>query len=151
MRLLIQRVSQAAVTIENHLHSSIKQGLLVFIGIGKSDTADIIPRMATKLIELRIFEDTAGKMNLSLQEIKGEVLLVSQFTLFADCRRGRRPDFIEAADPAVAEQLYSDFAKELSFRGIQVKTGIFAADMQISLINDGPVTIFLDSDLIIKG
>ena len=123
----------------------INKGLLVLIGIHQSDTISDIPWLTKKLVELRIFEDEAGKMNLSLLDIKGELLIISQFTLYADCRRGRRPDFIDAAAPQKAEELYNAFIKEIDKYGLSVKTGVFAACMQVHLVNDGPVTIILDS------
>lgn len=146
MRLLIQRASSAEVRIDGKVHSSIGQGLLVFIGITHSDTPELIPRLAQKLAELRIFSDSNGKMNLSVQDISGGILLVSQFTLYADCRRGRRPDFISAAEPVKAEMLYNLFISELFRYDVHLQTGVFAADMQVHLVNDGPVTIMLDSD-----
>jgi len=146
MRLLLQRVSAAEVSIEGRTHSSIEKGLLVFIGISQTDTNSVIPRLSQKLLELRIFEDTRGKMNLSVQDINGSLLVVSQFTLYADCRRGRRPDFIKAAPPRQAEELYNKFIEHLHKSGLLIRTGVFAANMQINLVNDGPVTIFLDSD-----
>lgn len=145
MRLLIQRVSETTVSIDGVVHSSIGKGLLAFIGIHQSDTLEDIPWLAKKLVELRIFEDDIGKMNLSVLDIKGEILVISQFTLYADCRRGRRPDFIDAANPKFAEQLYEEFVKEVKLYNLNVKTGIFAANMLVSLVNDGPVTIILDS------
>jgi len=148
MRLLIQRVSTAEVSVEGKSYSSIGKGLLVLIGISQTDSDKEIPRLVKKLAELRIFEDNNGKMNLSLVDIKGDVLVVSQFTLYADCRRGRRPDFIKAAPPEQAEELYNQFVQELTATQLNVKTGKFAAHMQISLVNDGPVTIMLDSDLL---
>jgi D-aminoacyl-tRNA deacylase len=146
MRLLIQRVAQASVSIGNHVSSTIGLGLVVFIGITHTDTLDIIPKLVRKLLELRIFEDDQGKMNLSLLAKKGELLIVSQFTLYADCRRGRRPDFIEAAPPHQAEKLYNAFVEQAKQSGLNVQTGQFAAHMQVSLLNDGPVTLLLDSD-----
>lgn len=146
MRLLVQRVLFAEVSIEGKTFSSIGKGLLVFIGISQTDTEAQIPRLVKKLVDLRIFEDENGKMNLSLLDTGGEVLVVSQFTLYADCSRGRRPDFIKAAPPQQAESLYDVFVAEFVKTGLQVRTGKFAAYMQVSLVNDGPVTIQLDSD-----
>ncbi len=145
MRLLIQRVSETTVSIDGAVHSSIGKGLLVLIGIHQSDSSSDIPWLAKKLVELRIFEDENDKMNRSVLDIKGEILVISQFTLYADCRRGRRPDFIDAANPKLAEQLYDEFVNEVKTYGLTVKTGVFAANMQVSLVNDGPVTIILDS------
>jgi D-aminoacyl-tRNA deacylase len=146
MRLLLQRVSSADVSIAYKVIASINQGLLVLIGLNHSDTAEIIPTMVKKLLELRIFSDDQGKMNLSIQDVLGELLVVSQFTLYADCRRGRRPDFIQAAKPEQAETLYNKFIEALKESGLAVRTGVFAADMQVSLVNEGPVTILLDSE-----
>ncbi len=148
MRLLVQRVSSAAVKIDGKPFSAIGKGLLILLGIGKDDTESDIPHMVKKLVELRIFEDEQGKMNLSLLDIRGEVLVVSQFTLFADCRRGRRPDFINAAPPQQAEMIYNKFIDELNKTPLKVQTGKFAAYMEVNLVNDGPVTILLDSDLL---
>lgn len=147
MRLLLQRVRSASVRLASDaaLHSSIDNGLLVLIGIHQSDTSALIPPLARKLVELRIFADAQGKMNLSALDIRAEMLLVSQFTLYADCRRGRRPDFIQAAAPAQAKALYEEFVQAVEAYGLVVQTGVFAADMQVSLVNDGPVTIVLDS------
>ena len=145
MRLLVQRVASASVTIDSQLHASIGKGLLVFLGVKQDDSETCIPWLAKKLAELRIFEDNADKMNLSVSDIGGEILLVSQFTLYADCRRGRRPDFLQAAPPALAESLYERFISEVKTYGIPVQTGVFGAMMQIALVNDGPVTIILDS------
>lgn len=148
MRLLIQRVSSASVTIDGNPFSTIGKGLLVLIGISHNDTESEIPRLAKKLLELRIFEDVNGKMNHSVMDMQGEVLIVSQFTLYADCRRGRRPDFIKAAPPQQAERLYNLFVDELSKTPLTIRTGKFAAYMQVNLVNDGPVTILLDSELL---
>ncbi len=146
MRLVIQRVKSASVFIENKITAHISNGLLVFLGIRDDDTVLLIPRLAKKIAELRIFEDDAGKMNLSVQDIRGEVLIVSQFTLYADCRRGRRPDFIRAAKPPLAEELYNEFIRSVREYNLTVSSGVFAAYMDIALVNDGPVTIILDSD-----
>jgi len=151
MRLLIQRVTEASVTIDNKVHSNINKGLLVLIGISQSDTLTDIPRLAKKLLELRIFEDKDCKMNLSIQDIQGELLIISQFTLYANCTRGRRPDFIEAAPPGQAEALYHAFVAEVKSCGLVTCTGVFAANMQVRLINDGPVTIILNSKEAAEG
>jgi D-tyrosyl-tRNA(Tyr) deacylase len=145
MRLHIQRVSRAQVEIEGTVFSAIGKGLLVLLGVTHNDSSELIPKLCKKLIELRIFNDSQGKMNLSVRDIGGEILVVSQFTLYADCRRGRRPDFLQAAPPEQANALYEEFVKELSGYEIPVKTGVFAADMQVGLVNDGPVTLLLDS------
>lgn len=145
MRLLIQRVTEASVTIDQNIYSSINKGLLVLIGIAQSDTSQNIPWLAKKLVELRIFEDSNGKMNLSVQDIRGEILIISQFTLYANCSGGRRPDFIEAAPPNQAEVLYNEFVNEVQKYSPEVATGVFGANMQVHLINDGPVTIIINS------
>jgi len=144
MKLVIQRVNSACVKIEGEIVSEIKKGLLVFLGISDKDDGNEIEWLAKKLIEMRIFEDQKGKMNLSLPNINGEILLVSQFTLYADCRKGRRPDFNNAAIPDVAEKLYISFAEELEKKGFKPKLGRFGAHMNIELENDGPVTIILE-------
>ncbi len=144
MKLLIQRVNNASVTVDNTLVSEIGKGLLVFVGIGCQDTGTEIEWLVNKLIGLRIFEDCNGKMNLSVKDIEGDVLLVSQFTLYANCKRGMRPDFINAAKPDIAEGLYNKMIEQIKNIYKEPKTGIFAADMKIQLTNDGPVTIILE-------
>ena len=144
MKALLQRVSQASVTVEGELISSIGKGLLVFLGIHHDDTEKQTDWLATKIIDLRIFEDEQGKMNLSLKDVSGEILLVSQFTLYANCERGRRPDFIQSAAPDFANEMYLMFAKKLESLGIKPKLGVFGGDMKVSLLNDGPVTIMLE-------
>lgn len=146
MRVVIQRVKQAAVHINKQLHASIEQGLLIFLGIEHTDEEGDINWLVSKIVKLRIFNDEQGIMNLSVQDIKGECLLVSQFTLHASTKKGNRPSYIKAASPEVAVPLYKRFIQtfenELSSK---VSSGIFGADMQVSLINDGPVTIIIDS------
>ena len=144
MRVLIQRVGSASVEVENRLVGSIGPGLLLFVGFGHSDSPDLLPQAVRKISEMRVFSDDNGKLNLSLRDIGGQALIVSQFTLYANCSRGRRPDFTPAADPAIAEQLYDRFVSLFRETGIEVQTGIFAADMRVNLINDGPVTFFLE-------
>ncbi|MDI9529384.1 MAG: D-aminoacyl-tRNA deacylase [Candidatus Cloacimonadota bacterium] len=144
MRVLIQRVGSASVEVENRLVGSIGPGLLLFVGFGHSDSPDLLPQAVRKISEMRVFSDDNGKLNLSLRDIGGQALIVSQFTLYANCSRGRRPDFTPAADPAIAEQLYDRFVALFRETGIEVQTGIFAADMRVNLINDGPVTFFLE-------
>ncbi|MBN1326389.1 MAG: D-tyrosyl-tRNA(Tyr) deacylase [Candidatus Cloacimonetes bacterium] len=144
MKIIVQRVKSAQVEVDYKLISRIDQGLLIFLGIAKTDTGKEIEWLAKKISELRIFEDDQGKMNRCIKEINGEILLVSQFTLYADCRKGRRPGFDAAALPDKAERMYREFRDTLLNNEIIVKTGIFAADMQVSLINDGPVTIILE-------
>jgi D-aminoacyl-tRNA deacylase len=144
MRLLIQRVQEARVFIQKQVYSEIGPGLLVLLGIHKEDDASQIQWLVNKLIHLRIFRDEEGKMNQSVKEAGGEILVVSQFTLYGNCLSGRRPDFIQAASPAKAEPLYQQFIKQLSQEMGSIRTGIFGAEMQISLINDGPVTFLIE-------
>ncbi len=145
MRAVIQRVNRAKVTVDNKLISEIDRGLLVLLGVGSNDTEDDLEYMIDKIINLRIFEDKDDKMNLSLKDIGGEMLVVSQFTLYGDCRKGRRPSFIEAASPDLANKYYEGFIEGVRRRDIEVKGGIFQAHMAVELENDGPVTILLDS------
>ncbi len=145
MRAVVQRVRSASVIVENEKIGRIGPGLVVFLGVGQGDLESDAAYLAEKIAGLRIFEDSGGRMNLSLKENGGAVLAVSQFTLFADCRKGRRPGFTEAAMPAEAEKLYDYFCALLSKEGLEVATGRFQADMKISVDNDGPVTILLDS------
>jgi D-tyrosyl-tRNA(Tyr) deacylase len=145
MRAVIQRVSRARVVIDGQEHSRIGAGILVLLGVEKEDTADDASALARRIIELRIFEDEAGKMNRSIAEATGEVLAVSQFTLLGDCRRGRRPSFDPAAPPDLAKPLYEQFVKEIDALGVPVATGVFQAMMDIELTNQGPVTFILDS------
>ena len=146
MRTVIQRVSRAQVSIENTIVGSIGRGLVVFVGIAAEDSKKDLRWIAEKIVNLRIFEDDAGKMNTSLTDIEGEVLIISQFTLYGDCRKGRRPGFSGAAPPLIAEPYYQQFVEEVRSKGVQVATGTFQADMQVELINDGPVTLLLDSE-----
>ena len=150
MRLVIQRVKKSDVTIDGHIQGVIEGGLMVLVGFESHDTIEIVDKMVEKMVYLRIFEDENGKMNKSLIDVKGSLLSISQFTLYADCRKGRRPSFIEAASPEIAIPLYNYFNDKIKEYGVHVETGIFGADMQVSLINDGPVTIILDSQEIIK-
>lgn len=146
MRFVIQRVTEASVSIDNTLHSSINQGFLVLVGIEELDTTEDATWLCSKLISLRIFSDDEGKMNLSLQDIKGDILLVSQFTLFASTKKGNRPSFIKSAKPDVAIPLYEYCISQLStMLQKPIKTGVFGADMKVTLVNDGPVTILMDS------
>ena len=147
MRAFIQRVTEASVRIDGQIVGQIGAGLLVLLGVKTTDTRAEADWLAEKLPALRIFEDSEGKMNLSLQETGGELLVVSQFTLYGDARKGRRPSYIEAAQPPVSEPLYEYFVEKLRQSGIKVETGRFGADMAVSLINDGPVTIIIDSKL----
>jgi D-tyrosyl-tRNA(Tyr) deacylase len=145
MRAVIQRVSTARVVIDDKEHSSIGAGLLVLLGVEKEDTREDAAALARRIVELRIFEDEAGKMNRSIAETKGNILAVSQFTLLGDCRRGRRPSFDPAAPPELAKPLYEQFVKEVDSLGVPVATGVFQAMMEIELTNQGPVTFILDS------
>jgi len=144
MKLVIQRVNYASVKVNNEIISEIGKGLLVFLGISNTDTGDEIDWLSKKLIEMRIFEDDKSKMNLSVQDVKGEILLVSQFTLYANNRKGRRPDFNKAGKPEIAEEYYQKFAELLEKKGVKPKLGKFASHMKIDLENNGPVTIILE-------
>lgn len=150
MRLVVQKVKYASVTINEKVNGKIEKGFMVLVGFTHQDTKEIVDKMVDKMIHLRIFEDENGKMNLSLQDVEGSILSVSQFTLYADCKKGRRPSFIDAAKPDIAVPLYDYFNQKISEQGINVETGIFGADMKVELLNDGPVTIILDSQEIIK-
>ena len=144
MKIIVQRVKQAQVSIEGQVYSQIKQGLLLLVGVGPEDQLEDLDYAVRKLVNMRIFSDTEGKMNLSVKDIEGEILSISQFTLFADTKKGNRPAFTGAAKPDVAEAFYLEFNQELA-KEVPVQTGIFGADMQVELINDGPVTIILDT------
>ena len=145
MRTVVQRVKRASVTVDDKIVSEISKGLLILLGVAKEDTPADIDYMANKVANLRIFQDEQGKMNLSLLGIGGEALVVSQFTLYGDCRKGRRPSFIAAAQPEKADEMYQEFITALNKMGISTKGGIFQAYMDVELVNDGPVTILLDS------
>lgn len=146
MRVVLQRVSQASVSIENKINAAIKEGILILLGIEDADTSQDIEWLCNKLLKMRIFNDENGVMNLSLQDIDGEALVISQFTLHASTKKGNRPGYIKAARPEVAIPLYDEFIREFEKTlGKKIGTGIFGADMKVSLLNDGPVTIVLDS------
>ena len=145
MRAVVQRVSRASVLVEAACVGRIRLGWLVLLGVARGDTEEDAARLADKILNLRAFEDEQGKMNLSVVEVQGGILVVSQFTLLGDCRTGRRPSFIEAAEPADAEHLYHDFTARLRPSGLEIATGVFRAMMKIELVNDGPVTLLLDS------
>ena len=146
MRLLIQRFAEASVEINKTEHSKISKGLLVFVGIEENDTNVDIDYLCKKIINLRIFDDSNGVMNASVIDVKGDIMVISQFTLHASTRKGNRPSYIKAAKPDIAIPIYEQFCKQLNAEsGIDIKTGKFGADMKVSLINDGPVTIWIDS------
>ncbi len=152
MKAVLQRVAHAYVNVENQQVGEISQGFLVFLGVGQGDTKEEARLLAEKIAQLRVFSDEQDKMNLSLLDIGGSVLAISNFTLYADCRKGRRPNFIQAAPPSEAEDLYEHFCACLREQGIQkVEKGRFGADMKVSLLNDGPVTILLDSEELKKS
>ncbi len=146
MKALLQRVRTASVEVDGEIVSSIDKGLLVLLGVGKGDTEEDCKKLAAKVVDLRIFPDENHSMNRSLLDSGGEVLLVSQFTLQADCRRGRRPSFTGAEEPALAEEMYKAFAAHLLSSGVSTREGVFGAHMNVRLDNDGPVTIMLDSE-----
>lgn len=145
MKAVLQRVSRARVTVAGEVVGSIERGLLVLLGVEQGDTSTDARQLAEKSVVLRVFDDAAGKMNLSLADIGGALLVVSQFTLLGDTRKGRRPSFIQAAAPELAEQLYQEFAAAVAGQGVTTATGRFRAQMEVELVNDGPVTLLLDS------
>jgi D-tyrosyl-tRNA(Tyr) deacylase len=146
MKVVIQRVSEASVMIDGNVHNQINQGFVVLLGVGQTDDEQDINYLVQKILGLRIFSDPEGKMNCSLDEVNGEVLLISQFTLFASTKKGNRPSYIDAAPPSMAIPLYEKFIEVITASlGSRLKTGMFGADMKVSLINDGPVTIQMDS------
>ena len=144
MKVLIQRVKEASVTIEGQLHSSIEKGILALVGIEKGDSLEQVEKAARKIANLRIFPDENGKMNHSLIDVEGEMLVVSQFTLCGDCKKGTRPSFDKSAPPEIANNLYEAFVAEINKYGIKTQTGKFAAMMDVALINDGPVTFMIE-------
>lgn len=145
MRAVIQRVSEARVQVEGSEVAAIRQGLVVLLGVARDDSSEDVEAMVGKVGDLRLFEDSAGKMNLSARDVGAEVLIVSQFTLYGDCRRGRRPSFDEAAPPAQARELYDAVVRGLEIQGFRVQTGVFRAMMTVTLSNEGPVTLLVDS------
>ncbi|NMA61735.1 MAG: D-tyrosyl-tRNA(Tyr) deacylase [Firmicutes bacterium] len=145
MRAVVQRVQRASVEVAGQVVANIDQGLLVFLGVGEGDTSEDSRYLANKIAHLRIFSDGDGKMNLNVKEAGGSILAVSQFTLYGDCRRGRRPSFSSAAPPELADELYQQFVEDLRAEGLVVETGVFQAHMEVSLVNDGPVTMLLSS------
>ena len=146
MRLVVQKVSQSSVKIEGEIVGAIDKGYMVLVGITNGDDELLVEKMVDKLVNLRIFEDENDKLNPSLLDVGGSVLSISQFTLYANCKKGRRPSFIDAAKPDISSPLYDFFNKKLEEKGINVERGVFGAMMEVSLINDGPVTIILDSN-----
>ena len=145
MKFVIQRVNEASVTIQEETAGQIKKGFLVLIGVGREDTKETADKYVKKMLGLRIFEDENGKTNLSLKDVDGELLLVSQFTLYANCKKGNRPSFIEAGDPGKAEELYEYIIEQCRKEVPVVETGVFGAEMQVSLVSDGPFTIVLEN------
>jgi D-tyrosyl-tRNA(Tyr) deacylase len=146
VRAVVQRVTSASVTVDGRVAGEIGAGLLVLLGVSRTDNSESATYLAEKIANLRIFSDEAGKMNLSLVDIGGAALVVSQFTLYGDTRGGRRPSFIQAAPPEEASRLYNEFVQSMRALGVAVETGVFQAQMQVELVNDGPVTILLDSE-----
>ncbi|WP_077618924.1 D-aminoacyl-tRNA deacylase [Bacillus sinesaloumensis] len=145
MRVVVQRAKDARVIVQNEEVGSIENGLMVLVGITHSDTIEDVKYVADKIVNLRIFEDQEGKMNLSLLDVKGSILSVSQFTLYGDCRKGRRPNFMDAAKPDYAEEMYESFNKEVRDKGVHVETGTFGAMMDVQFTNVGPVTLIIES------
>ena len=146
MRAVIQRVTRARVTLDSRVTGEIQSGIMILLGVGRDDNQESASYLAEKIANLRIFPDEAGKMNRSLLESAGSALVVSQFTLYGDTRGGRRPSYIQAAPPEVANRLYEEFVRSLRSFGVSVETGVFQAHMEVELVNDGPVTILLDSE-----
>lgn len=144
MKALIQRVKSASVTIDGEMYSKIGKGLLVFLGVEKEDTVENCEKLSQKVLNLRIFEDENDKMNLSVNDVKGEILVVSQFTLCGDCKKGTRPSFDKAAHPDIAVKLYEDFVEKIRSSGLKTETGKFRAMMDVELVNDGPVTFMVE-------
>ena len=150
MRLIVQLVKESSCTIDGRITGAINKGFMVLVGFGPDDNEEIARKMAEKLVKLRIFGDNEGKMNLSLKDVDGAILSISQFTLYADCKKGNRPSFSGAMEPNKAKELYLYFNEYLRSLGYQVEEGIFGADMKIALVNDGPITIILDSKEVIR-
>jgi D-tyrosyl-tRNA(Tyr) deacylase len=146
MRVVLQRVAHASVSVEDAVVGSIGRGMLLLVGVGRGDPPEHVERLADKVAGLRVFADPQGKMNLALGDVGGEVLVVSQFTLYGDVRRGRRPSWTDAEDPSIAAERVDAFAGALERRGLRVARGVFGADMAVDLVNDGPVTLVLDAD-----
>lgn len=145
MKVVLQRVRHASVTVEQRVIGQIQQGFLLLVGVTHEDDLEDVAYLVRKIVNMRVFEDQVGKMNLSIQDIGGEILSVSQFTLYADTKKGNRPSFTKAASPATAEELYEVFNQQLRASGVELQTGQFGAEMKVELLNDGPVTIIIDS------
>ena len=145
MKAVIQKVKYSSVTVDNEIIGKINNGFMILLGVTHEDTIKEVEWLSKKIRDLRIFEDQDGKMNLSLEDVKGEVLIISQFTLYGNCIKGRRPSFTEAAKPEYAESLYNDFIEKFKSFGIKTQTGKFGADMKVELLNDGPVTMIIDT------
>lgn len=150
MKLLIQRVREASVEVDGEITGRVAHGFLVFVGVAETDTTEIADKMIDKMVKLRIFEDENGKTNKSIADVGGNFLVVSQFTLYADCRKGNRPSFTNAGNPQLANELYEYVLASLRDRGFEVGAGVFGADMKVSLLNDGPFTVMLDSEEICR-
>lgn len=144
MKIVLQRVTYASVTVDGNITGKINNGYLLLFGVGKNDTKEDCNRLADKIVNLRIFSDENGKINLSLKDVNGSILVVPQFTLYADCRKGNRPNFIQAGSPDYANELFEYFTQYLRNKGQHVETGIFGADMKVELLNDGPFTVILE-------
>ncbi|MFZ5351397.1 MAG: D-aminoacyl-tRNA deacylase [Bacillota bacterium] len=149
MRAVVQRVSSGSVEVEGKVVGSIDAGFVVLLGVSEKDSMEDVKYMVDKVLNLRIFEDEDEKLNLSLLDVRGELLVVSQFTLYGDCRKGRRPNFMSAAKPEKADELYKEFVNMSRAMGIKTETGVFQANMKVNIVNDGPVTVIVDSEKII--
>ena len=145
MKIVLQRVKEASVTIDGEIHGAIGKGYMILVGFNEEDNHEIIDRLVEKVIHLRVFEDENQKMNRSLLDVEGSILSISQFTLYADCRKGRRPSFVKAGNPQKAEEMYEEFIRVCKEKVPKVEHGVFGADMKVELLNDGPFTIVLDS------
>ena len=149
MRAVVQRVLRSSVEVEGSMVGSIEKGLMVLLGVSEKDTEEDAAYMADKILNLRVFDDEEGKMNYSLLDVKGELLLVSQFTLYGDCRKGRRPNYMAAAKPDKADALYQQLVQLCRAQNVKTETGVFQADMKVDILNDGPVTLIIDSEKVI--
>ena len=149
MSAVVQRVAKGSVEVEGSVVGSIGKGLMVLLGVSEKDAMEDVQYMADKILNLRVFDDEEGKMNFSLLDVQGELLLVSQFTLYGDCRKGRRPNYMAAAKPDKADELYNELVKLCRGQNVKTETGVFQADMQVNIINDGPVTLIIDSEKVI--